>query len=436
MRTAASILHLDLDAFFAAVEQRDKPSLRGKPVVVGGLGPRGVVSTASYEARVYGARSAMPMSEARRLCPGNTAYLSGRFAAYRRSAAVVRETLLELSPVIEPVSLDEAYVDLSAGTVVDFEPDALERLAHELVARVAARTGGLTCSVGVGTSKLVAKVASDFRKPAGVTVIPAGTEQDFLAPLPVRTINGVGPVTEARLATLGAHTVAQLAQIDERDLVSVFGAAHGSELARLARAEDSREVESDRETKSVSAEETFAQDVHDRGALQRELDTIGTGVVTRMLGAGLFARTVTVKVRRPDFSIVTRSATFAQPVGEASILVAQAQELLGALDIREGVRLLGFGVSGFAEHSQGVLWEPEVRLEAEQRSPAEPDAPPGPVWSTGADVCHEAMGAGWVWGSGLGLVTVRFEGPRTGPGPIRTFRADDPALSAAEPPEW
>src|SRR3954464_9408888 len=217
MRRDASILHLDLDAFFAAVEQRDKPSLRGRPVVVGGVGGRGVVATASYEARVYGARSAMSTVEARRRCPPGTAFLGGRFAAYKRTSEVVMALLRELSPLVEQVSIDEAYVDLAAGDH-DLSVAGVTALARDLKERIAVATGGVTGSVGVGTSKSLAKIGSELDKPQGVPVVPAGRELDVLPPLPVRTLGGVGPATAERLAQVKVKTIGDLHRLSLLDL--------------------------------------------------------------------------------------------------------------------------------------------------------------------------------------------------------------------------
>src|SRR4051794_29436741 len=205
VRRGAGILHLALDAFFAAVEQRDKPSLRGRPVVVGGVGGRGVVATASYEARAYGARSAMSTAEARRRCPPGTAFLGGRFAAYRRTSEVVMGLLREVSPLVEPVSIDEAYVDLAAGGGLDLSVEGVTALGRELKERIAAATGGVTGSVGIGTSKLMAKLGSDMDKPDGLVVVPPGRELEVLHPLPVTRLGGVGPATAERLHTVGVQ---------------------------------------------------------------------------------------------------------------------------------------------------------------------------------------------------------------------------------------
>lgn len=451
MRAEPSILHLDLDAFFAAVEQRDKPSLRGRPVVVGGIGPRGVVSTASYEARAFGARSAMPTHEARRRCPPGTAFLGGRFAAYRKTSAVVMALLREVSPVVEQVSVDEAYVDLAAGEGQDLSAEGVRLLAEELLERIEAETGGLTASAGIATSKMLAKIASDLEKPRGLVVVAPGRELDVLAPLHVRALGGVGPATAERLRTFGVETVAQLRRLALPDLVSIFGEAHGNGLHRLARAQDDRPVVVERETKSISAEETFETDVADRARLEAEIARLAEGVCRRLVAASAFARTVTVKVRHPDFSLQTRSATLRHATDQAGAVTDLATRLLHGVDISSGLRLIGVGVSGLTTHAQVELDlelaglgraepAPEYEAVAARVEPASAgtvtEASSAAAWRTGADVVHAEHGTGWVWGSGRGRVTVRFEGPLTAPGPVRTFAVDDPQLSPADPPDW
>ncbi|WP_164701544.1 DNA polymerase IV [Modestobacter sp. KNN46-3] len=442
MRREPSILHLDLDAFFAAVEQRDKPSLRGRPVVVGGTGGRGVVSTASYEARAFGARSAMPTAEARRLCPPGTAFLGGRFAAYRRTSEVVMALLRELSPLVEPVSIDEAYVDLAAGDH-DLSVPGVTALAADLKARIAVATGGVTGSVGIGTSKAVAKIGSELDKPDGLTVVPPGEELAVLHPLPVRALGGVGPATAQRLAQIGVKTIGDLHRLSLVDLTSLVGQAHGAGLYRLARADDDRPVVTDREAKSVSAEETFARDLTDPARLATEIEALAIRVGSRLQRSGTSGRTVTLKVRRYDFSTLTRSQTLAHAVDDPRQIAEIAHRLLGAVDRSGGLRLLGVGVSGLSPYAQGDLFaEPtEVVEPVEVVEPAEllADPEPGPsvvAWYPGQDVVHPDLGSGWVWGSGLNRVTVRFEGPRTTPGPVRTLAADDPDLQPADPPDW
>lgn len=442
VRREPSILHLDLDAFFAAVEQRDKPSLRGRPVVVGGTGGRGVVSTASYEARAFGARSAMPTAEARRLCPPGTAFLGGRFAAYRRTSEVVMGLLRELSPLVEPVSIDEAYVDLAAGDH-DLSVPGVTALAAELKARIAVATGGVTGSVGIGTSKAVAKIGSELDKPDGLTVVRPGEELAVLHPLPVRALGGVGPATAERLAQIGVKTIGDLHRLSLVDLTSLVGQAHGAGLHRLARADDDRPVVTDREAKSVSAEETFARDLTDPARLATEIEALATRVGSRLQRSGTSGRTVTLKVRRYDFSTLTRSQTLAHAVDDPRQIAEVAHRLLGAVDRSGGLRLLGVGVSGLSPYAQGDLFaEPAEAVEpVEVVEPAELPADPAPgpavvAWYPGQDVVHPDLGSGWVWGSGLNRVTVRFEGPRTTPGPVRTLAADDPDLQPADPPDW
>jgi DNA polymerase IV len=443
MRREASVLHLDLDAFFAAVEQRDKPSLRGRPVVVGGVGGRGVVATASYEARAFGARSAMSTAEARRRCPPGTAFLGGRFAAYRRTSDVVMALLRELSPLVEPASLDEAYVDLAAGEGLDLSVEGVTAIGQSLKERIAEATGGVTGSVGIGTSKMVAKIGSDLDKPNGLVVVPPGSELEVLHPLPVTRLGGVGPATAERLHQIGVKTVGDLAAKSLADLVALAGKAHGAGLYALARAEDDRAVVPDREAKSVSAEETFERDLTDLTVLGREIDSMAARVGTRLRASAFSGRTVTLKLRRYDFTTLTRSQTLAQPTDDTHQIAATARRLLTDAGAEGGLRLLGVGVSGLSLYAQGDLFAEEsepmpAETAADEAPSAEPetDLPVQRQWWPGQDVRHDDLGAGWVWGRGLGRVTVRFEGPSTAPGPVRTLAADDPALQPADPPDW
>lgn len=426
MRSAATILHLDLDAFFAAVEQRDKPSLRGKAVVVGGAGPRGVVATASYEARVFGVRSAMPGTEARRRCP-NAAFLGGRFEAYRQSSDVVMALLGEVSPAVEPLSLDEAFVDLALS---NWDPDKVVEHVEELRRELTRRTGGLTASVGVGTSKFVAKVASEAAKPNGSRIVFPGEELDFIAALPVRAIPGVGPVTETRLVAIGMHTVADLRKASREELVRELGRASGEGLAQLAFAQDDRIVKAEREAKSISTEDTFPVDLVDVAALESILRRDAAQVARRVRDAGLFARTVGIKVRLADFTTVTKVRSLGGATDREESIAAVAIELLSEVDVRSGVRLLGVSTSNFAQSAQERLFDEDVPASSRTLTTSDVDVSGvrGKGWFPGADVSHEEWGRGWVWGAGLGRVTVRFETRKTGPGPVRTFAEDDPAL--------
>lgn len=428
---ARRILHLDLDAFFAAVEQRDKPSLRGRPVVVGGSGPRGVVATASYEARRFGVRSAMSGAEARRRAP-SAAFLGGRFAAYRESSRIVMALLHEVSPLVEPLSLDEAFVDLGPSGWADEELP--ERVAA-LRAKLTARTGGLTASVGVGTSKFLAKLASEAAKPDGARILDPAEELDFLAPLPVRAIPGVGPATEQRLVAIGAYTVEDLRAADPAELIREVGQSAGEGLAALAWGRDNRAVQPQRDPKSISTEDTFATDLTDRAQLEQILRRDSAAVAGRLARAGYFARTVTVKVRFPDFTTRTVARSLGGATDSVEVITGAGLELLGEVDVRVGVRLLGIGVSNFTTAAQERLFGDDPVLSTTSSVGAEEDdvelsGVRGHGFHPGADVSHDEWGRGWVWGSGLGRVTVRFETRDTGPGPVRTFAVDDAALRA------
>ena len=432
------MLHLDLDAFFASVEQRDKPSLRGKPVVVGGLGQRGVVATASYEARVFGVRSAMPMHEARRRCP-HAAFLAGRFGAYRAASRQVMDVLHRLSPLVEPLSLDEAFVDLRAATTaVDFSRTALELLISQLKDEVQATTNGLSASVGVATSKFVAKVASELVKPDGSSVVEAGHEQELLRPMKVGVIPGVGPITQQKLHRIGIHTVSDLQGCPLHELTQVIGKTHAHSLLELAYARDDRPVEPDRETKSISVEDTFEIDLVSRDDLATILVRDAHQVASRLRAAGLFAHTVSIKVRLHDFSTLTRSRTLRSATDRADLIGSVATSLLRAVDTTGGVRLLGVGVSGLTDVLQEYLFPDQTSAAQGPEDVIEEDAtaeeqPRPQDWPPGMDVEHDQHGRGWVWGSGLGRVTVRFETDQTPPGPVRTFAYDDPALHRADP---
>ncbi|GEP37240.1 DNA polymerase IV [Nocardioides psychrotolerans] len=430
VRAQASVLHLDLDAFFAAVEQRDKPSLRGKPVVVGGVGGRGVVATASYEARQYGVRSAMSTREARSRCP-HAAFLGGRFPAYREASAAVMGLLRSVSPLVEPLSLDEAFVDLARADLPDLELTTVTAFAEELRQRVHEVTHGLTASVGLGTSKFIAKVASELDKPDGLTVVPPGTERDLLRPMAVSVIPGVGPATDERLRRAGLRTVADLEAVDLDELVRLVGKAHGSGLWHLARALDDRPVVSEREAKSVSVEGTYETDLTDRRLMEGLLTRQAGEVAARLRKHGLSGRTISIKVRLHDFTTLSRSSTLSSPTDATATIARLARALLADLDTSGGVRLLGVGVSGLADWIQDDLFG-----ESDPGAPADDDLPmiEAPTsrrttWAPGMDVVHAAMGRGWVWGSGRGVVTVRFETAQTPPGPVRSYPIDDPDLA-------
>ncbi|MFJ3283257.1 DNA polymerase IV [Streptomyces halstedii] len=469
MRAAPTILHLDMDAFYASAEQAAKPSLRGKPVVVGGLGTRGVVATASYEARRFGVHSAMPMAQARRLAP-NAAYLVPRFALYRTVSDQVMELLGRLSPLVEPLSLDEAFVDLEAGGVADDSRSA--RAIGEQLRLVIRAVTGLSGSVGLAGSKMLAKIASEEAKPDGLLLIEPGTERELLAPMSVRILPGVGPATGDHLRRAGMTVVHDLVEAGEAELVRLLGRSHGAALHRMALGHDDRPVVAERDAKSVSVEDTFDVDLHDRVRVRTEVERLAGRCVGRLRGAGRSGRTVVLKVRRYDFSTLTRSETLRGPTDDPVVVREAAARLLEAVDTTGGVRLLGVGVTGLADFTQEDLFAQaadareaeDARQAADARKAAEaersgddgPDAeeppagdqagapaPDGPGtgsgepetrrWSAGHDVRHEVHGYGWVQGSGVGRVTVRFEEPGSAPGRVRTFRTDDPRLRPADP---
>ena len=374
MRTQPSILHVDLDAFYASVEQLHKPSLRGKPVVVGGVGVRGVVSTASYEARAFGVHSALATGIARRRAP-NAAYLIPRFGAYQAYSEVVMALMHDLSPLVEPLSMDEAFVDVGPLLTTARDPIESSREVRGVAAGLRARireATGLTASVGAGSSKLIAKIASDADKPDGLVVVEPGPSRSWLDPQPVRALWGVGPATAERLRRVGATTVAELRTLSEGELVAVLGSAHGGMLYAVARGQDDREVHTEREMKSISVEDTFATDLLDPSAIHAEMDRLVGRLATRLRRAGRTGRTITIKVRGHDFTTVSRSETAAGPTDDpAAIRAATRRMLPGAVQAATrdtpGVRLLGVGVSGLADWAQAELFG-EVRRGARTRS--------------------------------------------------------------------
>jgi DNA polymerase-4 len=339
------IIHADLDAFFASVEQLDNPDLRGRPVVVGGAPEsRGVVAAASYEARAHGVHSAMPMRIALSLCP-QAVRVSPRFQRYAEISKRVMDIFREVTPLVEQMSLDEAFLDVSERIGKGW---SLEEAAGMVKERVRQEVG-LTVSVGVASSKSVAKIASELNKPDGLTVVPAGGERQFLAPLPVQSLWGVGPKTAERLAGDSISTIGDLAGQSEEWATSRFG-ARGIYFVSLARGIDNRPVVVEHERKSVSAETTFPRDVDDPKALEASLRKLAENTARRLRGSGLKGKTIKLKLRLADFTTFTRQTTIARPTNNVEVILAEASGLL-ARELHAGrrFRLLGVGVSNFGE---------------------------------------------------------------------------------------
>src|SRR5262245_47803556 len=349
------LAHLDLDAFFAAVEELEDPALRGRPLVVGGdPHGRGVVSTANYAARAFGIHSAMSAAEALRRCP-HAVFLRPRHALYRQYSRAVWDTVAEIVPRVERTGIDEGYLDLGA-VAPEFSQARL--IASALQTAVRGRTS-LTCSLGVGTSKVVCKIASDRRKPGGLTVVPAGTEATFLAPLPVRVLPGVGPRAEERRRSSGVDRIGALAALAAPELRPLIPGSLGPLLRNRARGVDPRDLDLELEPVSVSAEDTFARDLTDRERLHDEVRRLSELVAERLRNSGLSGRTVTAKLRYTDFSIRTRSTTLPAAVDDAAVIGDVACGLLdrGLRDRPGALRLVGVGVSGLSPYRQLTLDE-------------------------------------------------------------------------------
>jgi DNA polymerase-4 len=345
---ARKIIHVDMDAFYASVEQRDDPALRGRPVAVGG-GHRGVVAAASYEARVFGVRSAMPSVTASRKCP-DLVFVKPRFEVYRAVSQQIRAIFADYTEHVEPLSLDEAYLDVTE----DIRGLGSARaIAEEIRARIFAETG-LTASAGVSYCKFIAKLASDHNKPDGLCVITPERGAAFVATLPVKRFHGVGPVTAAKMERLGIHTGFDLAAWSLPELEAHFSSA-GSWYWRIARGIDDRPVRAHREAKSVSAERTFDEDLSDPAALAAELDRVAGFAWARIDRNGALGRTVTLKVKFADFTLITRSKSFAAPIADEATFAAAGRALLAALlPAPRGIRLLGLGVHSLVDEAESA----------------------------------------------------------------------------------
>lgn len=370
----AHILHVDMDAFFVQLEVNLRPQLKGKPVVVGGSGQRGVVASASYEARAYGVFSAMPSVKAKRLCP-DLVFLGGNLPLYAKTSQQIMKLLQSFTPDVEQISIDEAFLDVSGCEKLFGTP---YEIAKQIRAAVLKRESVL-CSVGVGSTKLIAKLASKAAKPIpsldgikpglGVCQVDPGEESDFLHPKPVSALLGVGPATEKVLHRLGAETVGDLASIPVATLVGVLGNSHGTHVAMLARGIDDSPVASKHVEKSISHEITFPQNLTTTAELNKAMWQLSEKVGTRLRASRYFAKTVTIKVRYGDFVTTTRRHTIPTATQSTQTIAQEALSLLTREDAKTGVRLLGVGVSGFtAEAPQqltldAVAEEPNLELE-------------------------------------------------------------------------
>lgn len=354
---SGAILHVDMDAFFVSVEILRHPELRGLPVAVGGPGSRGVVASASYEARAYGVHSAMPSGRARQLCP-DIVFLPGDHELYSEVSGRIMGILRSFTPLVEPLSVDEAFLDVSGAHRPPVE------IGH-LIRRQVRSEEAINCAVGVAAVKFLAKLGSKLAKPeptpsgpsggAGVFEVPVGQERAFLSPRPVSDIWGVGPATLGRLSRIGIATIGELAEFPLERLDKVIGQAHARHLHNLANAVDPRLVVPETAAKSMSREETFARDLYTHEALGAELVAMSDSVASRLRGAGIAGRTVTIKVRFGDFTTITRSHTLAISVDSGVVLAREAKRLLEAVDVAPGVRLIGVGVSDLEDSGQRQL---------------------------------------------------------------------------------
>jgi len=378
---ARSILHLDLDAFYASVEQLDDPALRGRPVIVGGTSGRGVVCAASYEARRFGVHSAMPSARARKLCPDGV-FLPPRFERYGDLSDRVFGIYRRFTPLVEPLSLDEAFLDVTRSRALHGDGSAIAREVKRLVREET----GLAVSAGVAEVKLAAKIATDLGKPDGLTVVPPGGVAAFLAPLPVSRLWGVGEVTGEALGRGRIRTIGELAAAAPALLSRLLGGGQGAELQRLARGEDPREVVPDGQARSIGAEDTFEEDHLGEEALLPQLREQAERVARRLRSAGLSGRTVTVKVKYADFRSITRRCTLTAPTDDGRAVYDAARAQLERADLSRPVRLVGVTVGGFPDE------EPQLDLFAVEA----PGAARRKKLNAALDALSERFGAGAV----------------------------------------
>ena len=345
------IMHVDMDAFFASVEQRDHEEYRGKPVIVGGLSSRGVAATASYEARRFGVHSAMPMAAAKKRCPQGI-FVQGNHAHYREVSAQIFAIFARFSPLVEALSIDEAFLDITGMGQLAASPRAYAQRIKQAIYEET----GLVASVGIAPNKFLAKLASDLQKPDGLVIIPPDRVREILWPLPIRRLWGVGKKTAEKLQNMGYETVGQIAQAEQSGLQKAFGPKLAAQLAALANGQDDRKVEPMREAKSIGKEITFPEDLRSLEQAEHELLELAEKVGWRLRIAGVQARTVQLKVRLGDFTTYTRSRTLSEATCYDEVLYATAKDLLRELKITSGFRLLGVTGTGFELFGQASLF--------------------------------------------------------------------------------
>ncbi|OFK30279.1 DNA polymerase IV [Corynebacterium sp. HMSC062E11] len=448
------VLHIDMDAFFASVEQLTRPTLRGRPVLVGGTSGRGVVAGASYEARAYGAHSAMPMFRAQQLVGYKAVVVQPRRAVYVAASRRVFGIIAQHAGVIEQLSIDEAFMEPAA--LVGATPAEVREWSENLRRVIRAETG-LPSSIGAGAGKQSAKIASGEAKPDGTFIVPQERFDELIHPLPVGKLWGAGPVTQQKLAAIGVETIGQLAAMSRKEVEISLGNVVGVQLWKLAQGIDERPVAPRAIAKQISTEFTYPTDLRTAAEVDAALIRAAQGAHSRLLKDGRGARTVTVKLRMADFHIESRSATLPYATDDLKVLEAKALSLARYPEELGPIRLVGVSYSGLEEARQDVLF-PELDREVVRKQPdtdyetgvsdylpgtssAPTDVPPTaaseeslrPRWRATQDVFHPEFGHGWIQGAGHGVVSVRFETRATGPGFVRSFAAEDEDLHPADP---
>ncbi|MEY8577400.1 DNA polymerase IV [Corynebacteriaceae bacterium 6-324] len=425
------VLHIDMDAFFASCEQLTRPTLMGRPVLVGGMSGRGVVAGASYEARKYGAHSAMPMYRAQQLIGPKAVVVSPRFEVYRLASQRVFKFIESRVDLVEQLSIDEAYME--PAELIGATAEEVEAWAHELRAAIRDIVG-LPASIGAGSGKQFAKIGSGQAKPDGAYVIPVEKQEAMLHPLDVDELWGVGPVTATKLHSIGVKTIGDLAALSQREVEITLGSTIGPALWMMARGVDDRPVAPRAESKQVSAEHTYPEDLTTKETVDAALERALSGAHNRLLKDGRGARTVTVKMRMADFHSETRSLTLAYATDDIATLRKAMQSLARYPAELGPIRLVGVGFSGLELERQDVLFpELDQAVISTETTFEEEPTPRKRTWYATQDVFHPDYGHGWIQGTGHGFVSVRFETRATGPGPFKSFDADDEQLQPADP---